>query len=138
MPPVFWAGGRSPFSCKCSGGKSQCRTVGCHLFFLTNTTALHQTLWLGWIAPNSSISHRWFGTSSTNGRGICINCSLKGVSSISFIMYSVEGYSPILLDPMRIHRGIQPGASRWHLPAQGPKSPTCSNPIHPIIYHVFA
>ena len=63
-------------------------------FFLTNTTVLQQTLWLGWIVPDSRISHRWFKTSSTNGRGICLNCSLKGVSSITFIMCSVEWVQP--------------------------------------------
>ena len=49
-------------------------------FFLTKTTALHHTLWLSQIVPDSSISQRWFGTSSTRGGGICLNHSLKGVS----------------------------------------------------------
>ena len=53
-------------------------------FFLTNTTALHQALWLDQIAPDSNISHRWFETSLTNGGGIHQNWSLKGVSSITF------------------------------------------------------
>ena len=59
-------------------------------FFLTNTTTLHQALWLGQIVPDSSISHRWFWTSSTNGRGIHLNCSLKGVSYVTFILCSIE------------------------------------------------
>ena len=59
-------------------------------FFLTNTTALHQALWLGQIAQDSNISHRWFWTSSTNGGGIHLNHSLKRASSITFIMCSVE------------------------------------------------
>ena len=63
-------------------------------FFLTNTTALHHTLWLGLIVPDSSISHRWFQSSSTSSRGICLNCSLKGVSSVTFIMCSVEWIQP--------------------------------------------
>ena len=63
-------------------------------FFLTNTTRLHQALWLGWIAPNSSISCRWFQTSSTNGGGIHLNHTLKGVSSITFIVCSVEWVQP--------------------------------------------
>ena len=63
-------------------------------FCLTNTTALHQTLWLGWIAPDSNISHRWLQTSSTNDGGIHLNHSLKGVSSITFIMCSMEGVQP--------------------------------------------
>ena len=63
-------------------------------FFLTNTTALHQTLWLGQRAPNSSISCRWFQTSSTSSRGIHLNHSLKGVSSVTFIVCSVEWVQP--------------------------------------------
>ena len=63
-------------------------------FFCTNTTALHQALWLGLIAPDSNISHRWFQTSSTNGGGICLNHSLKGVSSVTFIVCFVEWVQP--------------------------------------------
>ena len=63
-------------------------------FFCTNTTALHQALWLGLIAPDSNILWRWFQTSSTNGGGIHLNCSLKGVSSITFIICSVEWVQP--------------------------------------------
>ena len=63
-------------------------------FFLTNTTALHQALWLGQIAPESNISHRWFQTSSTNGGGIHLNHSLKGVSSVTFVMCSIEWVQP--------------------------------------------
>ena len=63
-------------------------------FFLTNTTVLHQALWLGWIAPDSSISCRWFLTSSTNSRGICLNCFLKGVSSVTFNVCSIEWVQP--------------------------------------------
>ena len=63
-------------------------------FFFTNTTMLHHALWLGLIAPDSSISHRWFQTSSTRGGGICLNCSLKGVPSVTFIMCSVEWVQP--------------------------------------------
>ena len=63
-------------------------------FFHTNTTALHQALWLGLIAPDSNISHRWFKTSLTNGGGILLNHSLKRVSSVTFIMCSVEWVQP--------------------------------------------
>ena len=63
-------------------------------FFLTNTTTLHQALWLGWIASDSSISCRWFWTSSTSDGRICLNCSLKGVSSVTFIMCSMEWLQP--------------------------------------------
>ena len=59
-------------------------------FFLTNTITLHHALWLGLIAQDSSISHRSFETSSTRGGGIHLNHSSKGVSSVTFIMRSVE------------------------------------------------
>ena len=59
-------------------------------FFLTNTTALHHALWLGQIVPNSSISWRWLWTFSTRGRGICLNCSLKGVSCVTLIVCSID------------------------------------------------
>ena len=59
-------------------------------FFLTNTTALHRALWLGLMAPDSNISLRWFLTSSTIGGGICLNHSLKGVSSVTFMVCLVE------------------------------------------------
>ena len=63
-------------------------------FFFTNTIALLQALWLGQIVPDSSISHRLFWTSSTNGEGICLNHSLKGVSSVTFIVCSIEWVQP--------------------------------------------
>ena len=63
-------------------------------FFLTSTTALHQALWLGLMAPDSNISLRWFLTSSTIGGGIHLNCSLNGVSSVTFIVCSVEWVHP--------------------------------------------
>ena len=63
-------------------------------FFLINTTTLHHILWLDWIAPDSSISCRWFWTSSTRGGEICLNHSLKGVSSVTFIVCSVEWVQP--------------------------------------------
>ena len=63
-------------------------------FFLTKTTALHQALWLGQIAPDSNISCRWLWTSLYNGKGICLNLSLKGVSSVTFIVCSMEWVQP--------------------------------------------
>ena len=63
-------------------------------FFLTNTTALHHTLWLGQIAPESNISHKCIQTSSTNGRGICLNHSLNGVSLVNLITCLVEWVQP--------------------------------------------
>ena len=63
-------------------------------FFHTDTSALHQALWLGLTAPDSNISHRWFQTSSTNSRGIHLNRSLKAVLSITFIVCSMEWVQP--------------------------------------------
>ena len=63
-------------------------------FFLTNTVTLHHALWLGLIVPDSSISCRWLQPSSTSGRGICLNHSLKVVSSVTFIVCLVEGVQP--------------------------------------------
>ena len=63
-------------------------------FFCTSTTALHQALWLGLMVPDSNISFKWFLTSSTNGGGIHLNCSLKGVSSVTFMICSVEWVQP--------------------------------------------
>ena len=56
--------------------------------------ALHQALWLGLMVPDSNISLKWFLTSSTNGGGICLNHSLKGVSSVTFMICSVEWVQP--------------------------------------------
>ena len=63
-------------------------------FFMTDTTALYHTLWLGHMVPKSCISHSWLQTSSTKGGGICQNHSLQGVSSVIFIMCSVEWVKP--------------------------------------------
>ena len=65
-------------------------------FFLTNTTMLHHTLWLGHMAPDSNISSRWLWTSSTKGEGIHLNHSLKGVSSVNLIICSVDWVQPNL------------------------------------------
>ena len=63
-------------------------------FFLTNMMLLHHALWLGLMAPDSNISFRWFLTSSTIGSGIHLNHSLKGVSSVTFMVCSVEWVQP--------------------------------------------
>ena len=63
-------------------------------FFCTNTMVLHQALWLGLMVPDSDITFKWFLTSSTIGGGICLNCSLKVVSSVTFIICSVEWVQP--------------------------------------------
>ena len=63
-------------------------------FFHTSNMALHQTLWLGLMAPHSNISFKWFLTSSTSGGGIHLNHSLKGGSSVTFITCSVEWVQP--------------------------------------------
>ena len=46
------------------------------------------------MAQDSKISHRWLLTSSTNGGGTHLNHSLKGVSSVTFIVCSVEWVQP--------------------------------------------
>ena len=63
-------------------------------FFLTSRAALYQAPLLGHMVPTSSISHKWLQTSSTKGRGICLNYSLKGVSSVTLITYLVEWMQP--------------------------------------------
>ena len=66
-------------------------------FLCTNTTALHQALWLGLTAPDSNISCRWLLTSSTNGGGIHLKCFLKGMSLlVTFMVCSVEWVEPNL------------------------------------------
>ena len=69
----------------------KCRLLS---FFWTSTTALHHILWLGWIVPESNISHRCAQTSSTNGEGICLICSLNGVSSVTLITCSITWGQP--------------------------------------------
>ena len=59
-------------------------------FFQTSTTVINHALWLGWIAPESSISHRCAWTSSTNCIGIHLNCSLNGASSVTLITCLVK------------------------------------------------
>ena len=63
-------------------------------FFHTSTTALHQTLWLGLMVPDSNISFKKFLTYSTSGGGIHLNHSLKGVLSVTFMICSVEWVQP--------------------------------------------
>ena len=90
------------------------------------------------IAPDSSISHRWFQTSSTRGRGICLNHSLNGVSSVTFITCLVEWVQPNSGGPTKTCHGTQPRAGKQHLPAPEAKSLTHSNPVHQIVFHAFA
>ena len=59
-------------------------------FFCTITTALHQALWLGLMVLDSNITFKWFLTYSTSGGGIHLNHSLKGVSSVTFMICSVK------------------------------------------------
>ena len=62
--------------------------------FWTNTTALYHTLWLGQITPQSNISCKCMWASSNNGRGIHLNHSLNGVSSVTLITCLVEWVQP--------------------------------------------
>ena len=94
VPPVFGVMDRNPSSYVHSDIGSQCKNISHCLFFLTSTTVLHQALWLGLMAPDSNISFRWFLTSSTIGGGIHLKCSLNGVSSVTFMVCSVEWVHP--------------------------------------------
>ena len=94
MPLGFLAKGGSLSLYRHWDGRSLYRSIGLRPSFLTNTTALHHALWLGHMAPESTISCRWLQTSPTKARGICLNLSLKGVSSITLIMCSVEWVQP--------------------------------------------
>ena len=86
--PGSSAVGRSPSSCRHRWQKSiqKCKPPS----FQTNTTALHHTLWLGWIGPESNISHRCIWTFSTNGGGFHLNCSLNGMLLVTWITCSIE------------------------------------------------
>ena len=68
-------------------------------FLCTSTTALHHGDWLGWIAPTSSMSLRDVLTSSSKGRGIHLNCSLKGSLSVMWISCSITLMQPSSLSP---------------------------------------
>ena len=68
--------------------------------FLTSITALHHALWLGQIMPDSNISHSCVWTSSTEGRGICLYCSLNGALSVTLITCSVKWVQLSLPDSM--------------------------------------
>ena len=63
-------------------------------FFLTSATTLHHALCLGLIVPDSRISCRWFQTSSISSGEIHLKRYLKGVSSATLIMCSVEWVQP--------------------------------------------
>ena len=63
-------------------------------FFQTSTTALHHAVWLVQMVPESNISHKCIWTSSTKGGGICLNCSLNGLSSVTLITCLVEWLQP--------------------------------------------
>ena len=93
IPPEFLAKGRSLFFIWALRWQKSIQKHRPPSFFLTSTTMLHHTLWLGHMVPKSSISCRWLQTSSTKG-GICQNCSLKGISLVILIMCSVEWVQP--------------------------------------------
>ena len=109
------------------------------ILFLHQHHCIAPSVWLGLIAPDSSISLRWFQTSSTNGGVICLNCSLKGVSSITFIICSMEWVQPNSTGSNEnTCHGTLPEAGGQHLPALGPRNSSHLSPIHQTIYHVFA
>ena len=64
---------------------------------------LHHREWLGWIAPTSSISLSEVHTSSSRGRGMRLNHSLKGSLSLMRILCSIALIHPnSLLSNMKI------------------------------------
>ena len=84
-------------------------------FLHTNTTALHHELWLGQVAPTSSISFMCKQTSSTIG-GILQNLSLKGLSSatlISCFTKSVHLSSPSSWEKMSWYSANRAWAAAW-------------------------
>ena len=91
-PPVFWV--RESFFVQAFRQHKSMQKCRLPSFFCTSTTVLHQAPWLGLMALDSNISLRWFLTFSTIGSGICLNSSLKGVLSVTFIVCSVEWVQP--------------------------------------------
>ena len=82
-------------------------------FLHTNTTALHNCLWLGQIVPNSIISFTCAQTSSTIRGVILQNLSLKGLSSrtlISCFAKSIQPISPGSRERMSWYSGNRPWA----------------------------
>ena len=60
------------------------------------------------MAPGSNISLRWLWTSFTKGRGIHLNNSLKGVSSVTLIVCLVEWVQPNSMGSNKKNHGIWP------------------------------
>ena len=84
----------------------------------TNTTALHQGLWFGQVAPASNISSTCAWTSSTIGGGILWNLSLKGSSSITLISCftrSVQPNSPGSKEKMSWYSASRTWVAAWFL-----------------------
>ena len=82
-------------------------------FLHTSTAALHHGLWIGWIAPTSSISFTWEWTSSTIGGGILWNLSLKGSSSVTLIWCLARSMQPQV--PGKRCHSIQLAGLLWWL-----------------------
>ena len=94
-PLVFGVMGRNPSLYEHSSIRKLMQKCKPPSFFLTSMTALHQALWLGLMVHlDSNISLRWSLTSSTIGGGIHLNHSLNGVSSVTFMVCSVEWVHP--------------------------------------------
>ena len=119
-------------------GRNLCKCIDSCPSFQTNTTALHHALWLGPIAPESNISHRYAQTSSTNDGGICLNHSLNGASSVTLITCQLNGYSQVCLVLRRKCHGTQPEETRQNLPVWVAKIPIHSNLISETVFPVFA
>ena len=94
VPPVFRAMDRSPSLYVHSDIGSRCRNVSHCPFSSPGQQCYTRHSGLCLMAPDSSISFRWFLTSSTIGGGIRLKCSLNGVSSVTFMVCSVEWVHP--------------------------------------------
>ena len=121
MPPVFGARDRNLSLYRRSSIGSRCKIVG-HCPF-SSLVRQQYTKHFGWVlmAPDSNISLRWSLTSSTNGGGIHLKCSLNG-SVICHLngMFGRVGTTLALLDPMRIHHDTWQRAGRPCLPFGSP------------------
>ena len=94
VPLVFWVMGMNSFFVLVFRHWKLMQKHRLPSFFLTSMTVLHHVLWLGLIAPDSNISLKCFLTSSTISGGICLNHSLNGVSSVTFMECSVVWVHP--------------------------------------------
>ena len=93
-PLEFGVTDRNPSLYMHSNIGNRYRNVSHHPFFSLAPQHYTRHSGLDLLAPSSNISFRWFLTSLTIGGGICLKCSLNGVSSVTLMVYSVEWVHP--------------------------------------------